>query len=116
MHVFCTYVLCCGVLFCFVVLLLLLLLLLLCCVVVYICMVVQVCVFTCVYVYPVVIFRFMQLISEARFRDNDEAAIHILLFISAVIPKALSSLLTSFVYEVAENKVSAFIYPSTCYE
>ena len=34
--------------------------------------------------------------KEAGFKDEEEAAHHILLFVSALIPKAIASMLTSF--------------------
>lgn len=45
--------------------------------------------------------RFLQCVSEANFESSHDAATHVLLFISAIIPKAFSSLLTSFVLETA---------------
>jgi len=45
--------------------------------------------------------RFLQLVSEAGFESDDEACSHLLLFISSILPKAMSSLLTSFVLETA---------------
>jgi cytochrome P450 len=42
--------------------------------------------------------------TEAGFKTKEEAACHILLFVSALVPKALSSLLTSFCLELALDK------------
>lgn len=50
--------------------------------------------------------RFLQLMTEAGFQTAEEAYAHVLLFISSIIPKAMSSLLTSFVLEMAgDSKV-----------
>ena len=39
---------------------------------------------------------FFTVAKEAGFKDEEEASHHILLFVSALIPKALASMLTSF--------------------
>lgn len=39
---------------------------------------------------------------EAGFKSSTETANHVLLFVSALVPKALSSLLTSFCLELAK--------------
>jgi len=43
--------------------------------------------------------RFLEALQQAEFESIEEAASHVLLFVSALIPKALSSLLTSTVIE-----------------
>ncbi|XP_066925166.1 uncharacterized protein [Clytia hemisphaerica] len=43
--------------------------------------------------------RFLEALQQAEFENIEEAASHVLLFVSALIPKALSSLLTSTVIE-----------------
>ncbi|XP_002739892.1 putative cytochrome P450 120 [Saccoglossus kowalevskii] len=46
---------------------------------------------------------FLQQIKSAGFKDMTEAAHHVLLFISALVPKAMASLLTSFTILMAEK-------------
>lgn len=45
---------------------------------------------------------FLSVIRESEFKSKSEMANHILLFISALVPKALSSLMTSFCIELAK--------------
>eukprot|EP00118_Oscarella_pearsei_P027869 m.311379 g.311379 ORF g.311379 m.311379 type:complete len:423 (+) comp67360_c0_seq1:34-1302(+) len=46
----------------------------------------------------------LRALADGGFHDKEEAAIHVLLFISALIPKALGSLVTSFCTELAGEK------------
>ena len=51
---------------------------------------------------------FMANAKEAGFKNEDETIQHILLFVSALIPKALASLLTSFCIAMSgPDKVSS---------
>ena len=53
---------------------------------------------------------FLRTMSDAGFRDIDELSRHMLLFVSALVPKALSSLLTSCSLELAKpHNVSTLI-------
>ncbi|XP_065829631.1 putative cytochrome P450 120 [Oscarella lobularis] len=45
----------------------------------------------------------LRALADGGFADKEEAAIHVLLFVSALAPKALASLLTSFCLELAKN-------------
>lgn len=45
---------------------------------------------------------FLSVIKEAEFKSKAEMANHILLFVSALVPKALASLMTSFCIELAK--------------
>jgi len=47
-------------------------------------------------------FRFLNVMRESEFKSKSEMANHILLFVSALVPKALSSLMTSFCIELAK--------------
>ena len=54
-------------------------------------------------------FSFVSAAGEAGFKDEEEAVQHLLLFVSALIPKALSSLLASFCLAMAgSDKVLLF--------
>ena len=46
--------------------------------------------------------RFINVIRESEFKSKTEMANHILLFVSALVPKALASLMTSFCIELAK--------------
>ena len=53
--------------------------------------------------------RFLEALEHAGFADVEKAALHVLLFVSALIPKALSSLLTSLIIETnGKSKVSHY--------
>lgn len=56
------------------------------------------CIFYCLH-YPSFLIRFLEALKHAGFTDIEDAALHVLLFVSALIPKALSSLLTSLIIE-----------------
>ena len=47
-------------------------------------------------------FRFINVMRESEFKSMTEMANHILLFVSALVPKALASLMTSFCIELAK--------------
>lgn len=47
-------------------------------------------------------FRFLSVVREAEFQSMAEMANHVLLFVSALIPKALAALMTSFCLELAK--------------
>ena len=47
--------------------------------------------------------RFVSAMREAEFNSKMEAANHLLLFVSALVPKALASILTSFCLELAKE-------------
>ena len=52
---------------------------------------------------------------ESEFKSKSEMANHILLFVSALVPKALSSLMTSFCIELAKpQNVSKSVNPTVC--
>ena len=48
------------------------------------------------------VYRFLNVIREAEFKSKAEMANHVLLFVSALVPKALASLMTSFCIELAK--------------
>ena len=57
-------------------------------------------------------FSFLNAIREAEFKSKAEMANHLLLFVSALVPKALASLMTSFCIELAkpENVSKIIVY------
>ena len=57
-------------------------------------------------------FSFLNAIREAGFKSKAEMANHLLLFVSALVPKALASLMTSFCIELAkpENVSKIIVY------
>lgn len=48
------------------------------------------------------VFRFLSVVREAEFQSKAEMVNHVLLFVSALIPKALAALMTSFCLELAK--------------
>ena len=61
------------------------------------------------------IFSFLSVVRDAGFQSKAEMANHVLLFVSALIPKALAALMTSFCIELGKpqnvSKSKALTHP-----